>query len=127
MRYVIMFFVLMIFASSAKAQEIGDFGVGHGTFHHFYNTGENGGPLMRPHQPTTKCCDGDCRPVKAKFQNGHWHVYIDRIWVLVPTNRIKVGIKPPEQPFRSAHVCASKYNGKDLPIIHCFVPVETDS
>jgi len=122
---VIVFLVLWCFP--VASQELGDFGYHHHTFHEWYNKGENGGPIMRPHQPSTKCCEGDCRPVKAKFTSGHWFVYVDRIWVKVPPERIKVGIVPPEKPFRSAHVCASKYNGKDLPEIYCFILNETES
>lgn len=110
----------------AQEQQLGDYGFGHHTFHHFYDTGEGGGPIMRPYAPGTKCCDGDCRPVRAKLVRNTWHVFIDGIWVMVPENRIKVGITPPEKPFRTAHVCAAKYNGKDVPEIYCFIPVDVD-
>jgi hypothetical protein len=40
--------ILALLAFAARGQEFGDFGVGHHEFHGWYETGENGGPLMRP-------------------------------------------------------------------------------
>jgi len=106
--------------------EFGDFGYLHRDFHPWYSTAERGGPLMRPHNPTVRCCHDDGRPTKAKFTAGNWYAYVDRMWVLVPPNRIKLGFTPPDKPFRSAHVFASRFNGKDPVEIYCFIPAEAD-
>jgi len=122
---------------SARGDEpqLGDFGYRHREFHQFYQKGEKGGPLKRPHQPTTSCCDGDCRPVKAEFRQGAWYVYIDRGWEIVPAERVKRNVFPPDG---GPHVCASKrgaqicdeYGGECTaqPLeIFCFVPPDTSS
>ena len=66
--------VLYVLAQSlsARSQEtrVGDYGVGHEQYHPWYQTGERGGPLMRPAQPSMSCCDGDCRPTTARLIDG---------------------------------------------------------
>jgi hypothetical protein len=109
------------------AQEFGDFGVGHAQFHHWYNTGENGGPLTRPYGlPGIKCCDDDCRPTKARMKDdGSWEVWIERRWWPVPPERIKTNVP---NPTTFAHVCASRtYDGALPPTIFCFVPPEPET
>jgi hypothetical protein len=109
---------LFAVSSASRAQEFGDYGEGHAEWHNFYNTGENGGPLMRPHQPSVKCCEGDCRPTKAMRRNDRWYAWVDRGWVLVPLDRIKENIRTPNG---TAHVCAARRFGGSNPEIFCFV------
>jgi hypothetical protein len=114
------------FPVAARAQEIGDFGFGHEQYHDWYNTGENGGPLLRPYgTPGIKCCDGDCRPTKARLkEDGSWEVWVERRWLPVPPERIKTNVS---NPSTLAHVCASKDYGISPPAIFCFVPPEIES
>lgn len=98
--------------------EVGDFGFGHAEWHYWYNTGENGGPLMRPDSPSVKCCDNDCRPTKAIFKNDAWYVWVDRGWEIVPEGSIKRGLTPPSS---LPHVCATRRTEMSRPRIYCFV------
>jgi len=113
-----------IAALPSLAQEIGDYGVGHPQWHHWYETGENGGPLMRPTQPDVKCCGADCRPTKAMFKNGSWFAWIDHGWEPVPNDRIKFNLTAPNS---GAHICASQRTEHARPVIFCFVPPEAGS
>lgn len=101
----------------------GDFGVGHAEFHHWYETGENGGPLMRPDMPGGRCCTDDGRPAKSKYVDGNWWVYIDGRWEKVPPQRVKTDV---EQPNNTAHVFASKRQHGMAPTIYCFIPPKGD-
>jgi hypothetical protein len=121
---------LALVAGPAVGQELGDFGHGHHQWHHWYNSAEDGGPLMRPHQPNVKCCDNDCRPTKARHHGVFWEVWVDREWVAVPEERIK-RVTPKGLPIRTpngmAHVCASrKQTWMPLIQIYCFVEPETE-
>ena len=106
------------------AQELGDFGVGHAQWHEWYETAENGGPLMRPTNPNIRCCGSDCRPTKAKFENGRWLVWVDRGWEPVPNESIKQNISTPNG---QAHVCSSLRSEWSRPTIFCFVLPESGS
>ena len=119
--YAIILIALSAPAYSQDGSALGDYGFGHDEWHDWYNTGENGGPLMRPNQKHTKCCDGDCRPTVAAFKNGAWKVYVDRGWEPVPEHVIKWGLTPPNG---TAHVCASKRTEHSKPIIFCFIVPE---
>lgn len=114
---------LAALAFSAKGQEFGDFGVGHAEYHHWYETGENGGPLMRPDMPGGRCCTDDGRPAKSKYVDGNWWVYIDGRWEKVPPQRVKTDV---EQPNNTAHVFASKRQHGIAPTIYCFIPPKGD-
>ncbi len=114
---------LLVGIISAHGQEIGDFGVGHAEWHHWYQTGENGGPLKIPNSQVN-CCDDDCRPTKAKFENGRWYAYIDRQWELVPEGAIKENI---ESPNGMAHICASRREAGQPIRFFCFVKPRIDS
>ena len=114
----------LFYVTVARAQEIGDFGLGHAEWHHWYETGENGGPLMRPTFPDVRCCGGDCRPAKAVFRNGAWQVYVDRGWETVPEDAVKRNVGTPNG---MAHVCASQRAEYVRPFIYCFVPPESGS
>ena len=112
------------------AQELGDFGHRHSEWHHWYDSAEDGGPLMRPHQPHIKCCEVDCRPTKARSNGDGWEVWVDREWVAVPHDRIK-RITPKGLPIKTpngmAHVCASKKQTWARSIeIYCFIEPETE-
>ena len=114
----------VVSVSSQEGGEVGDFGVGHAEWHHWYETGENGGPLMRPAHPEIKCCGADCRPTKAVFKNGAWTVYVDGGWEKVPDETIKRNVISPDS---GAHICASPRTEHARPFIYCFVPPEAGS
>jgi len=59
---------------------------------------------MRPDMPPGhSCCnDNDCHPATARHVNGHWEVFIENQWILVPEAKIIYNL--PEQPI-SPHVC----------------------
>jgi hypothetical protein len=119
-------------ALDADLPELGDFGFRHGEFHDWYDRGEpkkdgTPGPLMRPYgNPPVKCCDGDCRPVRARRAGGGgWEVYLDRAWERVPAATIKRNVSP--TPNGGAHACASKRTAFAAPAIYCFVPPDPES
>jgi hypothetical protein len=116
---------LLAMCGLSRAQEFGDFGVGHEQYHHWYNHGEDGGPLLRPYgNPGIKCCDGDCRPTRARQKpDGSWEAWIDRRWWPVPDERIKSNVP---NPTTFAHVCASQSYDNIPPTIFCFVPPEPE-
>lgn len=109
--------ILMLFVFDVKAQqcEIGDFGCRHHDYHNFYQTGENGGPIMRPDNPTISCCDGDCRPTKVKYEGDKIFAYVDRKWVHIPQSKIKE-IKKPDS---LAHICATS-------VVYCLILPEIE-
>lgn len=117
---LIWFFVFTDRAWSQEAQ-IGDFGVGHAQWHHWYQSGENGGPIMRPYQPTISCCNGDCRPTLARFRDGQWLALIDGQYDPVPESRVKRNATSPNS---GAHVCAPRRTSTEPVIPYCFVPPE---
>jgi len=119
---------LILASTFAHAFEFGDFGYGHDEFQTWYETGENGGPLMRPDDPKTRCCYGDCRPTKGRMRNGVWEVWLDRRWWRVPDAKMKTNVT---QPNNTAHACASKpyagEGGKMAIAIHCFIPPKLEN
>jgi hypothetical protein len=111
----------------AQGCNLGDFGCLHAEYHHWYQTAENGHPLMRPDFPAQPCCGNDCRPTKAKQDpaSGAWSALIDGRWVRIPESKIKTvhadGRTPLVNPSGMAHICATPN-----PItIYCFVPPDT--
>lgn len=135
-------FLFLLLSSVAPAHEehggcrIGDYGCLHDRQHHWYQSGEprggqvdekgnvKMGPLMRPHDPTIRCCDGDCRPTKARLQGDQWQAMIDGEWEPIPEDRIKRNVVSPDG---MAHVCAERRPADRPPVIHCFVQPEGDS
>ena len=108
----------------AQEGQLGDFGVGHAQWHHWYSTAEDGEPLRRPHQPTVSCCGNDCRPTLAKFRDGQWFVLMDGQYDPVPEERIKRNVTSPNG---MAHVCAHRRESKEPIVPYCFVPPEGSS
>lgn len=103
--------------------QVGDYGFGHEHWHHWYQNAEENekgivGPLLKPGTQKS-CCNGDCRPVKAKLENGQWFAFIDREWEPVPADKIKSEIRAPGG---GAHACAAPRYPNFPPYIHCFVP-----
>ena len=109
--------------------QLGDFACGHGLYHWFYESGERGGPLMRPHQPGTSCCNVDCVPTRARYvaAEDRWEAWVQGEWIAVPRDRVKENVT---NPATTAHVCASKRvlrpDGTTSlpPEIYCFVRPE---
>lgn len=116
-------FIFVLAATAARAQEFGDYGAGHAEFHHWYQNGEldaqgKPGPVMRPHQPTIPCCNGDCRPTRVRIRAGGLDVWLDRKWRRVPANRIK----DIPTPNGTAHACASRPDTEGAVEIFCVMP-----
>jgi hypothetical protein len=111
-------------SGSAQEGQIGDFGIGHAQWHHWYQTGENGLSLKRPYEPSISCCNGDCRPTLAKFRDGQWFALIDGQYDPIPESRIKRNVTSPSG---IAHVCAAKRTNKAPIVPFCFVTPEGSS
>jgi hypothetical protein len=121
--------LLLALMVPAGAQELGDFGHGHAEWHHWYHSADDGGPLKRPYDTRTNCCDVDCRPTKARHDGSQWWVWVDRAWEPVPEDRIKrttLSGKPVKTPNGMAHVCASRRSPHLEPVIYCFIEPESD-
>lgn len=106
--------------------QLGDFGVGHAQWDHFYSSGEQkadgtAGPIMRPYDPSIRCCHNDCRPTLARYRNGQWFVLMDGQFDPVPADRIKRNVISPNG---MAHVCAHQRSTKEPIIPYCFIPPE---
>jgi hypothetical protein len=105
----------------------GDYACLHDRFHDWYNTAENGKPIMRPHMPSVKCCEDDCRPTKAELIDGKWYVLIDGGLAYVHPSRIKSRETLTQQDDGgggTAHVCAARRTPHGEPEIYCFIPPE---
>ena len=100
-----------------QACEIGDYGCQHDLYHDWYQTGEAGGPIMRPDEPGYSCCNGDCRPTKIKWIGRDVYAYISRVWTRVPAEKIKEGVTKKDT---RAHICATS-------VIFCLILPEIEN
>ncbi len=90
--------LLLLGSSMARAQEMGDHGVGHAENHGWYKG------LMSP-MGYSCCNDSDCRPVRAFYDGEHWKALVDGKWEMVPPNVI-LPDKLNKDPLH-AHACRS--------------------
>lgn len=107
---------------------VGDFGCQHKEFHGWYQSAEDGKPLMQPPNPTSSCCTDDGRPTKARSPSGDendWEAMIDGKWEKIPLKVIKDkhadGVTPLVNPTGLAHIFATRRHGNWTPKIYCFV------
>ncbi len=135
---LLLFISSSMFASAQSAHEehvqvqteecrIGDFGCRHNEYHNWYQTGENGGPIMRP-DVGGSCCNVDCRPTKVRFEldekgNDKVYAFIDGAWILVPPGKIKKVKKVDSL----AHVCASRATYYSGMTIYCVILPELEN
>lgn len=120
------FFVLIIVLGAlmgvrpARGQdcEYGAFGCGHHERHEDYKNWKNneGG----------SCCNGqDCRPVRARFEDGIWQFWVPelKIWVDVPRSAKQ---HPDKFKDGRSHACTSNPGNLYLPslVVYCFSPAE---
>lgn len=68
--------------------------------------------LQRPDGAGSCCATTDCRRVQSRLGRGGYEVFLDGLWVKIPSNRVLHR----ENPTGEAVVCARGH------LIFCFVP-----
>ncbi len=107
----------LVAASPALAQEDGNHGQGHDTWHgDFYQR------LVTPETKVSCCNLADCRPTSGRVVGDHYEVKVNGAWVAVLPSKV-VKVAAPDQGF---HVCAPiNFSGKPEHIYCVVLPPES--
>lgn len=109
-------FALLLFCSPAIAQEHGNRGDGHDTWHEdFYNG------LVTPETKVSCCNLADCRPTSGRAVGDHYEVKINEVWTEVLASKV-VKRTAPDWGF---HVCAPQtFSGRPEHVYCVILPPE---
>jgi hypothetical protein len=114
-RRLVCLFATTLLAGLALSHEgqsqSGEHGDGHAEMHHIYKGWHS------PSNPGVDCCnDGDCRPTRAKQdEGGNWLAWNGHKWLLVPQR----ALMPPDVAGDGrSHICERQE------FIYCFTPAQ---
>jgi hypothetical protein len=107
---------ILLFTTHAIAQDHGNRGEGHDTWHeNFYNG------LVTPETKVSCCNLADCRPTSGRAVGNHYEVKINDVWIEVLPSKV-VKKTAPDWGF---HVCAPvMFSGKPEHVYCVVLPPE---